>query len=424
MRSTDAHFAVLNYSFVEDSPCPPGMGPSFRFLHMLKLLIKEVLRRIVMIPPFYIQDEMLRGTFLEAHIADLHFGAMDPKIQYEILKEQFISKIENLPLSIISVNGDLYDHRFLANQDAITYANMFIADLVKICELKGATLIILHGTESHDAYQLSSLYHYLYSGNVDIRIVEKACFQYVKGKTILCLPEEYGKGEKYYKDLLMSRHYDACYMHGTFVGGIYGKNKEDLDSTREPVFSIENFARCEGPIIAGHVHVAQCIKSHMYYCGSPYRWKFGEEQPKGFFVLLHNLDTKEYYNHFEQITSFRYDTIDLDSILLSDPNEVVKYIDNLKVQGIDHLKIKVRKYTEVVPLIKEHYRNKNWIKIEDNVKQDEIMKVNDEVLQKYADMEFLTDPSLSEYQKFVMYVNHFEGEGFVTLEELMDILNE
>ena len=45
-----------------------------------------------------------RGTLLEAHIADIHFGAIDPKVQYDILKEQFLDKIFRLKLDIISIN--------------------------------------------------------------------------------------------------------------------------------------------------------------------------------------------------------------------------------------------------------------------------------------------------------------------------------
>ena len=41
-----------------------------------------------------------------AHIADLHFGAMNPKLQYEILSEQFIDRIKYLPLDVVSINGE------------------------------------------------------------------------------------------------------------------------------------------------------------------------------------------------------------------------------------------------------------------------------------------------------------------------------
>ena len=41
-----------------------------------------------------------RGTLIEIHTADLHFGAMDPKIQYDILMTQLVSKVSNLNFDV------------------------------------------------------------------------------------------------------------------------------------------------------------------------------------------------------------------------------------------------------------------------------------------------------------------------------------
>ena len=38
-----------------------------------------------------------RGISLQAHISDIHFGVIDPKTEYDILKEQFVEKIKGLP---------------------------------------------------------------------------------------------------------------------------------------------------------------------------------------------------------------------------------------------------------------------------------------------------------------------------------------
>ena len=47
---------------------------------------------------------MKRGTLTEVHISDIHFGAFDPKVQYNILKEQFLDKINQLPrIDLISI---------------------------------------------------------------------------------------------------------------------------------------------------------------------------------------------------------------------------------------------------------------------------------------------------------------------------------
>ena len=104
----------------------------------------------------------MRGIFNSIHIADLHFAAFNPKDQYRILKEQFLDVIAQYPsIQLISVNGDIFDHKLMANSDGIYYASLFINDLVKIAYLKQATLLLIHGTYSHDADQLKIFYHYM-----------------------------------------------------------------------------------------------------------------------------------------------------------------------------------------------------------------------------------------------------------------------
>ena len=134
-----------------------------------------------------------RGTLIEVHLADLHFGAFDPKKQYQILVEQVLSDIAQLPkLDIISIDGDLFDHKVMSNSDAALYASKFVADLVHIAKQKNATLILLAGTYSHDFDQLKLFYHYMDNSNnygVDVRVITNIQFEYIKGAKILMVPE-------------------------------------------------------------------------------------------------------------------------------------------------------------------------------------------------------------------------------------------
>ena len=68
-----------------------------------------------------------RGLLNQVHIADLHFGAFDPKTQYEILREQFLIPISSInKIDIISIDGDIFDHKVMSNSDAAMYASIFI----------------------------------------------------------------------------------------------------------------------------------------------------------------------------------------------------------------------------------------------------------------------------------------------------------
>ena len=366
---------------------------------------------------------MIDNIFVEAHIADIHFGAIDPNLQYNILNEQFLEYLQSLQiLDIISINGDIFDHKFLANSDSVMYAHMLISRLINICNEKGATLIIIAGTASHDAGQLKLFYPYL--DKTDIRIVEDVKFEYIKNKKVLIIPELYNKGTAYYRQYL-NQIYDACYMHGTFKGSVYGKDVGNLNSDREPVFSIEDFSGCKGPIISGHVHKPQCLKEHFYYCGSPYRWQFGEEEEKGFIILIHDIINRRYHTHFEPIKSFRYDTYNLDDMLHSNPQKLIEWIKKRKEEGIDNIRIKFTENDETnLPIIKSYFRNTPWVKIDANFKNEAIINEVNDCNQRYKEYDFIFDKSASPYEILSKYINHQEKDTFITTEDLIALVEE
>lgn len=364
---------------------------------------------------------MMTKLFIEAHIADIHFGVINPKLQFDILKEQFLYYLEAMPiLDIVSINGDIFHHKFMANSDAIMYACYFIEALVDICRRKGATLNILKGTEEHEADQLKLFYPYVKRNGCDIRIVEEVKFEYIKGKRALVIPELYGKGEEYYsKFLFFSGLYDCVYMHGTLVNSIIGKNQADLNSNREPVFSMNHFVNCMGPIVSGHVHTPGCHKSHFYYCGTPIRHSFGEEENKGFMVLLHNTDTREYYTHFESIESFRYDTINLDHMLQENPKNVINYIKQLQSQGIHNIRVKFTMNAEEnINIIKSYFRSNGSVNIDADFKNEKVIQDVKSLEEKYKQYDYIYDKGANEYQKLAQFMNNDLGYVYITGEDL------
>lgn len=364
-------------------------------------------------------------TLVEIHTADIHFGAMDPKIQYDILMEQMINKLRMIHFDAFFINGDLFHHKFMSNSDVIMYALLFVDEIVKLCIQNNATLVLLHGTFSHDADQLKLFYRYINSG-VDIRIVENMQFQDIKGTTVLCIPEEYGKGREYYEQALYyTQEYDMAVLHGNIKGAIYGLDKADLDTVKNPVFDINSFARCNGPILCGHVHVQGCYQNHIYYSGSPLRWKFGEEQEKGFLVCLYDKYTHQYTVDFQPIKSFRYDTINLDNMIDMDPKTIITHICNLKMNGIDFLKVRFKNATTSTDAVKQYFSTIQDIKID---VQDsgfmETVRENQKNNDQFAQYDYLLDNNLSEYEIFTRFVNQSKGEEFITTDELIKILSE
>ena len=384
----------------------------------------------------------MENLFVESVISDLHFGATDSNEQYKILKDQFLNKLIELPvLDMVVIAGDIFHRKFMANSDAVSVACYFISELIDICGTKNATLIIISGTYSHDADQIKLFYplaQQARSRGIDVRIIEEISFEMVKGKRILCIPELYGRGYDYYANYLFNnggspivndpedRYYDACYMHGPSVNAVYGKTTPNLDSEREPVFCIDDFVYCLGPIISGHVHQPNCFESHFYYCGSPYRWQFGDEPDKGFVILIQDIRSHYYTVKYEEIISDKYITMDLDYLLDNDPNQTIHYINNLREQeNIKYIKVVFSHYNpENLSIIQTYFHNDKNVTIVDKSKNINVAKDVSEVEERYKDYDYITNTSMSPEAKLVYYINQYKGSAFLTVEELTKILKD
>ena len=365
-------------------------------------------------------EQMLIG----ANIADLHFGAFNPKEQYETLKTQFIDIIAQFKkLDYILIAGDIYHHKLMGNSDGLYYASLLVDDIVRIAKEKSSTVVLIHGTFSHDADQLKNFYHYLNDPDIDIRIVTKIQFEDIKGARVLCIPELYGVDESIYQQYLhYSGYYDQAFIHGTFKGAVYGDN---VGNGR--LFTIHDFDMCKGFIIGGHVHTGGCYSGYFYYTGSPYRWQFGEENDKGFLISCHDLYTHKHYIHFQKINCRTYVTIDINDIINNDPKVMIEYINRLKKEkNIDYLKIKFN-----IPIsgadkivIDNYYRNNATTFVEFlDVMEERKLKAKEEGILA-PEYDFILDNRLSDLEKFVKYININEGKEFITVEKLKEILED
>lgn len=380
-----------------------------------------------MLPKGFIKVQ--NDILTEIHIADIHFGNKATKIEdhFKIMVEQFINPISTIHFDLLSINGDLFDHKVMANSDVVMYAIKFIDLCVQLCRQRDATLVLLLGTSEHDADQLKLFYHYMDDPSIDIRIIERAKFEYIKGHRFLYLPEEYSMGRLYYEKLFYgSEEYDSCCLHGTFKGTVHGCNEENLDSIRA-VFGPDNFVNCKGPVICGHVHKAQCINGFVYYSGCPIRYKFGEEEEKGFLICLHNYTTGEFYTHFQEIKSFRYDTINVDDMLGEDPKVVIDYIKNLKSSGIDNIRVQFGVETPGLEVIKQYFSSIPYVKIDtEAIKRKKVeLSANEDIFEdEYAGLEFILDDSLDKKDILCRYANFLKGFTYITTDQLIELLKE
>ena len=368
-----------------------------------------------------------RGISFQVHISDIHFGIIDPKTEYDILQDQFINKIRGIPLDCISIDGDFFDRLFPSNTDAILYANLFFSELVKICKENrynniNTVLVVIAGTKNHDADQMKLFYPYLDDKELDLRIVEKIQFEWINGCRVLCIPELYNVSKESYIEVLWkSGSYDMVFMHGSIEGGIY-----DNKMGQAKVFQPNDFGFCLGPVIAGHVHTGPSLHGFCYYNGSPIRWNFGEEEPKGFQIVLYDMDSRYYYIHKEIITSFKYDTLSIDDILLSDPQSIIKYINEKREnEGIDHIRLKCTSTVDnqdTINILKEYYRLDKGVKFQINKKSSNV--INETQSSLYNQYDYLFNRSMSPYDILAKFINESQSDIMVTSDQIIGALKE
>ncbi len=369
-------------------------------------------------------DIIFSNVIVSAHISDIHFPVMEPKKQYDILCEQFIYKLQLLQqLDLVCINGDLFDHKVMTSSDATYYASLFIAKLVELCKEKSATLIILQGTISHDNNQIKMYYHYMERMDVDVRIVTNIQFETVKYARILCIPEFNSLPEDIYdKYLNRSGFYDMCIMHGNFKGAVY----EDSPSNSR-IFTIEDFSNCRGPIISGHIHKPGCFNNHFYYCGSPYRWRFDDDHDKGFILMVMDTVSRNYQMENILIKSDSYKTIHMDG-LINDAKDTIDYIEKYKKDNyIDYLRIKFAKDIDMTSkmILNNYFRDRNDIVLVYYSNEKELQETAEhKIMEQSKEYWFLLDNSMTDMQKFVMWVNnHAKDDNYITEDELAVIMN-
>lgn len=369
-------------------------------------------------------DIIFSNTIVSAHISDIHFPVMDPRKQYDILCDQFIYKLQLLnQLNLVCINGDLFDHKVMTSSDATYYASLFIAKLVELCKDKNATLIILQGTISHDNNQIKMYYHYMERMDVDVRIVTNIQFETVKYARILCIPEFNNLAEEIYDRYLnKSGFYDMCIMHGNFKGAVY----EDSPSNSR-IFTIDDFINCRGPIISGHIHKPGCHSGHFYYCGSPYRWRFDDDHDKGFILMVMDTVSRNYQIENVPIISDSYKTIHLEG-LINDAKDTIDYIEKYKKDNlIDNLRIKFAKDIDMTSkmILNNYFRDRNDIVLIYYSNEKELQETAEhKIMEQSKEYWFLLDNSMTDMQKFIMWVNsHAKDDNYITEDELTTIMN-
>ena len=295
-------------------------------------------------------------------IADIHFGALPVERLYNEL-EIFLDFIEKKSLDFIVILGDWFDKKINLNSKDAKYSTVFFERICQICIDNDIKLRIIQGTESHDNSQLEVLEILAKNKPVDFKVfyeVEEE--ELFPDFNVLYVPEEYINSidEKYGK--YMNKKYDMIFGHGMIQEVKFAALIQSSETTmkKAPIFKSKMLCdMCYGPIFFGHIHTKDIFNDRLYYVGSYSRWKFGEEEDKGFYYVKYENDTKEFEAKFIiNNKAMKYDTIEIyekeSGFYKLNTENQIKYIQNL-IQSFEYDFLRLQFY------IPQGYENENLL---------------------------------------------------------------
>lgn len=244
-----------------------------------------------------------------AFLADIHLGTKLSQMDYLKSLDKFLGilKEHKEECHCIFVCGDLFDHR-LSIEEA-RFASIFLLNLVcNNCGRNGRTNVpvhFIHGTYTHD-YEQYEIYMPILSklDNVEVFYTKETCIGKLhNGSRVLYLPQIYGDFDY---GPYMNEKYDIIVGHGP----LSSLTKNPCKSTGyEIMHSAESLGNISKICVFGHYHGYTDFGKNVFYAGPLLRWRYGEDEPRKFFICNDNFDVELFDNPF----AIEYKTIEIDN---------------------------------------------------------------------------------------------------------------
>ena len=356
--------------------------------------------------------------FCVAFIADIHFGALPSESLFMQLKERFLKVVKKYPVDMIVFGGDLFHNIITMNYSTSHVVLMFMESVIELAKSKNIKYIrIIQGTISHDNNQLHNFHMFEDKPEVDFRIIMNVQEEELaEGIKILYVPEEYMTSPKeYYAKYLdgVNKKYDFIFGHGMVREVAFVAKSQESENTmsKAPIFESKQLINaCRGPVFFGHIHIRTTIRDHLYYPGSFSRWRFGEEDPKGWYLCLYEPNTGKYLNKFiENDLASEYITVsvELTETFAKHPELIEK---TLKRIIADHIRLRLEvgdiDSSFAIKYLTDIYGKGSSVKIDIKNKEKEMAEEHEnEIMEQLKDKYgFVFDESLTlaeVIQKFI-----------------------
>lgn len=372
-----------------------------------------------------------------AHIADIHMGvkaipAEDFKYR---LYERFIKPVRALAiLDYITLNGDVAHLALSFNSKISEVYIWFFDQIVEIAREKGAVIIVVKGTISHDCDQLDNVK--VYRDKVEMYFADGPEIIETKGMRFYCLPDIHVKGEAEEAALYdyPDNHFDMILGHGSMTETQFMKQESEHAITKNIIYNTKQMLRiCKGPIFFGHIHTYMQIQGRVYYISSFDRFAHGEEGDKGWMLTAYLPATGQYiaervindlalnFNLYE-VKHHIFDKYDADDII----KRVSKFVNEFRV---DRLTLELTYTANDVNLAKLQIlrsyfaRDSRVTKIKVKALSQKEAELMDSV-EKAIDesKKYLIDKSIPFEEKLQRYIKE-EYKEDIPLEKLQKLLN-
>lgn len=367
-------------------------------------------------------------------LSDVHIGAIkDTNYVYNTMTDIFDKEIKFNKTDAVIFTGDFFHRLLKTNEEYTSLAVNIISYLVRLCKNK-TKIRFVYGTESHECSSYRIFNHHFNSSNVDMKLIETVTEEELFPKIkVLYLPEEFiVSKEEHYKDTLYSKkHYDFIFGHGVIAEGMPMAilNKPVGNEKKTPVFKSMELSRMCDLCFFGHYHVNTIMEENVFYVGSLFRNSFGEDTPKGYYVIEDKIPT-----FIENTSAYMYKTYTYE-----ENNDIYSSIENL-IENIKKIKTeneelfnnkvegKIRIVFKLPKNIDDSYREAIRDLLFNDKKIAPLIKENQNVLSNInegvqEEFEFVLDNSLNIYEKLHRYINKVHNIQ-LSPQEIKKYINE
>ena len=371
-------------------------------------------------------------------LADIHIKAQDYQQTYKEYKylEEYI-KDKTYDYCIIL--GDFFDRKIYSYEDYIQLGYRYMTLILTHCK----KVRVVYGTKSHenDQYEIFNFLNedviYKLSENiidVDYRVVKTVQSEKLfPDLEVLYIPEEYVLDKKeYYKEyFVMEKKYDYVFGHGVIQEVMtdavrhVDKKIDKIKVRKKPaVFTTSELKYiAKGQVFFGHYHIHTNINDKIFYVGSFSRFRFGEEEAKGFYEV--EKDDETYTQNFvENKMAKKYITVKYGykNPIFHDEKSLLDEIESIPIRkenaSIDELRLvfnipeDYEKSEFLINLLNEKFKFREDIKIEvvNGYIEKKRQANKEQVKEVFEKFDIIFDKNESEENKLSYFIKEKKGK--------------